>query len=214
MTKLSKRLASLVPFFTDKDKVVDVGCDHGYLSIYLKENNLVESVIASDVNEKALSFAIDNIKESGLDIPTVISDGIDGIDLREVNCIVMSGMGTATILHILEDKDKLKHINKIIVQSNNNHDILRKELNKKGYYLEKEEAVYDRGKWYLSMLFIKTNKKNSDLEIKYGLLNNADYIRYLIDKYSGINRRIPDVEDREEINKVIHDLKEILREKS
>ncbi len=214
MTKLSKRLASLVPFFTDKDKVVDVGCDHGYLSIYLKENNLVESVIASDVNEKALSFAIDNIKESGLDIPTVISDGIDDIDLREVNCIVMSGMGTATILHILEDKDKLKHINKIIVQSNNNHDILRKQMNKKGYYLNNEVAVYDRGKWYLSMLFVKSSKRNTDLEIEYGLLTNHDYIRFMVDKLVRINNRIPDLEDREENNKKIYHLKEILREKS
>ncbi len=214
MINLSNRLKSLVPFFDTYDNVVDVGCDHGYLSIYLMENNLVKSVIASDINENALSSAIKNIKEANLDIPTVVSDGIDDIDITNVNCLVISGMGTMTILHILSDSNKLKHIDKIVIQSNNNHDVLRRELNKKGYYLEKEEAVYDRGKWYLSMLFIKTNKKNSDLEIKYGLLNNADYIRYLIDKYSGINRRIPDVEDREENNKVIHELKEILREKS
>lgn len=214
MINLSNRLKSLVPFLDTYDNVVDVGCDHGYLSIYLMENNLVKSVIASDINENALSSAIKNIKEANLDIPTVVSDGIDDIDITNVNCLVISGMGTMTILHILSDSNKLKHIDKIVIQSNNNHDVLRRELNKKGYYLEKEEAVYDRGKWYLSMLFIKTNKKNSDLEIKYGLLNNADYIRYLIDKYSGINRRIPDVEDREENNKVIHELKEILREKS
>ena len=214
MTNLSNRLQSLVPFIDTKDNVVDVGCDHGYLGIYLKENNLANSVIASDINEKALSSAIKNIKDSNVDIKTVVSDGLDNIDLTNVNCLVISGMGTMTVLHILEDSNKLKHIDKIIVQSNNNHDVLRKELNKKGYYLEKEDAVYDRGKWYLSMLFIKTNKKNTSLELKYGLLNNADYIRYLIDKYSGINRRIPNVEDREENSKVIHDLKEILREKS
>ena len=214
MIKLSKRLASLVPFFTEKDKVVDVGCDHGYLSIYLKENNIVESVIASDVNENALSVARSNIEESGLDIPVVISDGIDNINLNEINCVVMSGMGTATILHILEDKDKLKHINKIIVQSNNNHDILRREMNKKGYYLSNEIAVYDKGKWYLSMVFIKSSKRNTDLELEYGLLNNHDYIRFLVDKYTRINNRIPDLEDREENNKKIYHLKEILREKS
>ena len=214
MINLSNRLQSLVPFIDKEDNVVDVGCDHGYLSIYLKENDLVKSVIASDINENALKSAIKNIQDSNLDIPTIVSDGIKDVDISNVNCLVISGMGTMTVLHILEDSNKLKHINKIIVQSNNNHDILRRELNKKGYYLEQEDAVYDRGKWYLSMLFVKTNKKNTDLEIKYGLLKNHDYIRYLIDKYTSINRRIPGVEDREENNKVIHDLKEILREKS
>ena len=206
MTNLSKRLASLVSFFNDKDRVVDVGCDHGYLSIYLKENNLVESIIASDVNENALNVAKENIKECGLDIPTVLSDGIDNVDI--------TGMGTATILHILEDGNKLKQINKIIIQSNNNHDILRRQMNKRGYYLSEEVAVYDRGKWYLSMLFIKSGKKNTDLELEYGLLNNRDYVRFLIDKYTRINNRIPDLEDREENNKKIYHLKEILREKS
>ena len=214
MTNLSKRLASLVSFFNDKDRVVDVGCDHGYLSLYLKENNLVESIIASDVNENALNVAKENIKESGLDIPTVLSDGIDNVDITGINCLVMSGMGTATVLHILEDSNKLKQINKIIVQSNNNHDILRKQMNKKGYYLSEEIAVYDRGKWYLSMLFIKSGKKNTDLELEYGLLNNRDYVRFLIDKYTRINNRIPDLEDREEKKKKIYHLKEILREKS
>ena len=214
MTNLSKRLASLVSFFNEKDRVVDVGCDHGYLSIYLKENNLVESIIASDVNENALNVAKENIKECGLDIPTVLSDGIDNVDITGINCLVMSGMGTATILHILEDGNKLKQINKIIIQSNNNHDILRRQMNKRGYYLSEEVAVYDRGKWYLSMLFIKSGKKNTDLELEYGLLNNRDYVRFLIDKYTRINNRIPDLEDREENNKKIYHLKEILREKS
>lgn len=214
MTKLSKRLASLVPFFDTKDNVVDVGCDHGYLGIYLMKNNLVKSVIASDINEKALSFAKTNIEKSGLDIPTFISDGIDSIDLSKINCLVMSGMGTMTILHILEDNNKLKRVNKIIVQSNNNHDILRTELNKKGYYLSEETAVYDRGKWYLSMLFIKSSQRNTKLELEYGLLKNSDYIRHLIDKYTRINNRIPDIEDREELVKQIYYLKEILREKS
>ena len=153
MTKLSKRLESLIPFLDKEDNVADVGCDHGYFSIYVKENNLVQSIIATDINENALSYAIRNIQDSGLDIPTFISDGINDIDLININCLVISGMGTMTVLHILEDPSKLKRINKVIVQANNNHDLLRKGMNEKGYYLDKETAVYDRGKWYLSMLF-------------------------------------------------------------
>ena len=41
MTKISNRLKSIVKFVEKKDSVVDVGCDHGLLSIYLVENELV-----------------------------------------------------------------------------------------------------------------------------------------------------------------------------
>ena len=38
MTNISKRLKSIVSFVDKDDSVVDVGCDHGLLSIYLVEN--------------------------------------------------------------------------------------------------------------------------------------------------------------------------------
>ena len=40
MSKLSKRLESLALLVDKKDSIVDVGCDHGLLSIYLVENKL------------------------------------------------------------------------------------------------------------------------------------------------------------------------------
>lgn len=191
MTKISKRLESLVSFVDKKDRIVDVGCDHGYLSIYLKENNLCENIIATDVNKNALQNAIDNISRRNLDIETYLSDGINDIDLKMINTILISGMGTATILHILEDDEKLKNINKLIIQSNNDYEILRRELNKKGYYLKEEKAVCDNKKWYLSMLFEKNNKVNSEMELVYGFLNNQNYSRYLLDYYNNILKKVP-----------------------
>ena len=136
MIKLSKRLQVLADFVESSDYVVDIGCDHGLLSIYLKENKKCMNIIASDINENALKNAVINIKKRNLNIETVLSDGLEKIDIEKVNTIIISGMGTSTILHILEDKDKLKGINKIIIQSNNNHDILRFKLNEIGYYLD------------------------------------------------------------------------------
>ena len=191
MTKLSKRLQSLAEFVVKTDKAVDIGCDHGYLSIYLKENNLVKEIIASDINENALASAKENIKKRKLDIKTILSDGLNNIEIKDFNTLIISGMGTSTILHILDNKDKLKKINKLIIQSNNDHKILRKELNKLGYYLEDEKYVYDKKKWYVSSLFIKSKKKNTDTEIEYGFLNNEDYNNYLVLQEKLIIKKIP-----------------------
>ena len=191
MSKLSKRLESLALLVDKKDSIVDVGCDHGLLSIYLVENKLCKKVIASDVNQNALNSAIKNISLRKLDIETVLSDGIEQVNLKGINTLIISGMGTSTILHILSDDNKLKKINKLILQSNNDHELLRSELNRKGYFLEKEVVLKDKGKWYVTMLFVKSNEVNTKKVIKYGYLNNEEYNTYLVDYYKKIYKKIP-----------------------
>ena len=191
MTRISKRLKAITIFLDKKDSLVDVGCDHALLSLYLEENDLVDKVIASDINQNALNNAIDNIKKRNSNIKTYLSDGIDDVPLKGINTIIISGMGTRTILHILRDNNKLNNINKIIIQSNNDYEILRKEMNNKGYYLEDEEYTYDKNIWYVTCFFSKRNKKNLSKEIKYGFLTNDDYNEYLINKERIIFHKIP-----------------------
>ncbi len=191
MSKLSPRLFALTGYVEKGDSIVDVGCDHGLLSIYLYENKLCKNIIASDINEKALQNAIENISKRQLNIKTVLSDGICNVELEGINTLIISGMGTGTILHILEDRNRLTHINKLIIQSNNDHQLLRNELNKKGYYLQSETVTNDKNKWYVTCLFIKSSKKNSKKEIKYGYLNNLEYVKYLYDFNKKIYKKIP-----------------------
>lgn len=191
MTRISNRLKAIVKFVDKKDSLVDVGCDHGLLSIYLYENKLVKKVIASDINQNALNSAINNINIRKLNIETVLSDGINNVNLKGINTLVISGMGTNTILHILSDSKKLKNINKLILQSNNDHELLRRELNNKGYYLEDEVYTFEKDKWYVTCKFVKDNRFNDVNVIKYGFLNNCDYVNYLINKEKDIIKRIP-----------------------
>ena len=209
MSSLSKRLKTITEFLNKDDSLVDVGCDHGLLSIYLIENNLVKKVIASDVNANALSSAINNISKANLDIETVLSDGIRDVDLNGINTLVIAGMGASTIRHILSDGDRLKNIDKIITQSNNDHEMLREFMNKIGYFLDNELYVLDKGKWYVTSSFVKSNKKNSKSIIKYGLLNNKEYNQYMIDSKEAILDKIPfsSIEARELLIKEIEELK-------
>ncbi|MBQ4032160.1 MAG: SAM-dependent methyltransferase [Bacilli bacterium] len=209
MSNLSKRLKTIIEFLNKEDSVVDVGCDHGLLSIYIKENEIVKKVIASDVNPNALASAIKNINEANIDIQTVLSDGIRDVDLSGINTLVIAGMGTSTIKHILADTDKLKHINKIVTQSNNDHEMLRSFMNDIGYYLSNELYIFDKGKWYVTSCFVKDTKKNSKSVLKYGLLNNNEYNKYLIQSKETILDKIPlsSVEARDSLIKEIEDLK-------
>ena len=148
MIKISKRLKSIADFIDDNSSLVDIGCDHGLLDIYLVQSKENIKVIASDINKNALDNAINNIKKYKLnnDIKTILSNGLDNIDTKGLNTIVISGMGTHTIVGILyNNMRKLKNINTLVIQSNNDLDFLRYKVNKLGYKIVDEALVEDAG---------------------------------------------------------------------
>ena len=63
---LSPRLLACCNFVTRGDRVADIGCDHGYLGIYLLTKGIAASVIASDVKEGPLQSAIRNSEKFGV----------------------------------------------------------------------------------------------------------------------------------------------------
>lgn len=181
----SKRLLAIASFIEKNDSVLDLGCDHGYLAIYLKKNNLCKNVIASDISSNALDFAKNNIKKYQVDIKTYLSDGLNNIkDFYDT--IVIAGMGTHSIIKILNDKELPP---KIILASNNDYPLLRKFMNSIGYYLEKELVVLEKDKYYIVMLYIIKEKKLKKTEILFGKNNNIEYYQYLYDKNLSILKR-------------------------
>ena len=61
---LSTRLLGCAGFVNRGDRVADIGCDHGYLSIHLLTNGIAKSCIASDVAEGPLQSAMRNARNS------------------------------------------------------------------------------------------------------------------------------------------------------
>ena len=183
MIKISKRLEVIAKYVSDDSKVVDIGCDHGLLDIYLYNNKKDISIIASDVNKNALNNAIKNIEKYKLrdKIEVVISDGLDNIDSNNIDTIVMAGMGAHTIVGILySNTKKLKNVNDIIIQSNNDIDFLREKITKIGYYIESEELVKDASIIYTVIKFKKGHRFYTKKQLYFGpclMKDNSDLFR-------------------------------------
>ena len=187
--KLSLRLQAIADLVKENTKIVDVGCDHGLLDIYLtKEKNV--KCIASDNKQSCLDNAINNIKKYNLEdkIETVLSEGLEKIDTEQLDTVIISGMGTSTILNIIKEKN----ISHMIIQSNNNLYELRKKITKLGYYITNEVVVLDY-KYNLIVEFKKGTKKYNNFELKYGPIllknDNKEYFNYLYNKLLEIKNK-------------------------
>jgi len=171
MNNLSKRLKEIADYVPDDVKIVDIGCDHALLDIYLYKNRKNIKIIASDVNKNALGQAKKNIIKYGLEdiIETRISNGLDNISKDEIDAVVISGMGAHTIVGILHmNRKKLINVNNIIVQSNNHIDFLRKRIVELDYYIESEKLVKDNCIIYTIISFKKGKKRYNKQEVYFG----------------------------------------------
>ena len=206
--RLSSRLKQIADFINDEEKIIDIGCDHALLDIYLYENRKKMKIIASDIHEKALNQAKVNIEKYNLQdkIKLRLGDGLDVLKKNEVNTVILSGMGFLTITKILEN-EKLEGINNIVIQSNTDVVKLRKHVIKLGFCIEKEALVKDKDIIYTVIRFTRGNEKYSYDEIYFGpkILENKDELFYeyynkKLLKYENLLLQLP----KYEIKSIIH----------
>lgn len=186
---INLKLKTIASFIAKEDTVLDTCCDHAYLAIYLKQNHLCKEVYASDINPNALDVACKNIRASHVNITTYLSDGFKNINNGDIDTAVIAGVGTNTVLDIIDGAPL--SIKKYIISSNNNQDELRFSLYQRGLYIQEEKAILDKGKFYVIMLVTKNYIKENKLSFKYGKSNNRDYFLYLIKKEQDVLAKIP-----------------------
>ena len=106
---ISKRLLACCGFVAPGERVADIGCDHGYLSIYLLTQGIARSVIAADIREQPLLSAVRNAQKFGVRdrIEFYLSDGVRSIP-RDFDTMVCAGMGADTMISIIEAAPWLK----------------------------------------------------------------------------------------------------------
>ncbi len=170
MIKLSPRLKQIANYVEDH-AIIDIGCDHGLLDVYLAETKENIQIIASDINQNALNNAKKNIHKYHVEdkVTTILSDGLKQIDPGSISTLIISGMGSHTIAGILyQSQKKLKTIQTLILQSNNDLDFLRYKVTKLGYYIEKEELVRDAGIIYTIIVFRKGHRFYTKKQLYFG----------------------------------------------
>lgn len=148
---LSKRLQSLTDMVSRGKTVVDVGCDHGFVSIYLIQHGISPKVLAMDVRKGPLSRAQEHIAEYGLEnyIETRLSDGLLEFREGEAQSLVCAGMGGKLMMKILtESEKKAKALDELILQPQSELPAFRRFLKAEGYRTLDEHILCEDGKFY------------------------------------------------------------------
>jgi len=226
--KLSPRLKAIAGLVDKNSIVADIGTDHGYIPVYLVENNISNKVIASDINEGPLESAISYVKKKKLtdNIELRLGNGIKTINEFEVDTCIIAGMGGILISEILESsKGIARTIEKFILQPMVASYELRKYLYENNYKIAKETLAKENERYY-KILLVEHGKDSLEddiyLEVGKKIIEEkhflfVDFLDKKIKKYNIIleniktNSSIINNEKYDEIVTKIEKLKDVKR---
>ena len=179
MINLSKRLEKIASYIDKEDIVLDVGCDHALLDIYLSKK-YSKVFYASDLRESALDMARANVKKYNANkVILKCGNGLEPLkECKDVNTIILSGMGYMSIINILK-KIKNSNINKLVVQSNSNPEKVRKFILKNGFYISNESVVLDRNIYYIVTSYKRGKRKYNKFQKEIGMISGNDLDKYI-----------------------------------
>lgn len=149
--KLSDRVCHIVDLVPECDSMADVGCDHALISIYLREIGRVKKVIASDLREKPLENARENVEKKGLttDFQFRLCDGLSAYKPHEVETILISGLGGILMKEVLDKgKEVVKSATYLILEPQSDVYLVRKWLREEGFVIKEERFAREGIKYY------------------------------------------------------------------
>ncbi len=150
--KLSARLREAASLVSVRTTAADIGTDHGYIPVWLCEQNRVRKAIAMDLREGPLQRARDHIREAGLEerIETRLSDGMAALLPGEADCAVITGMGGILISRILRQTPDVTHsLQELVLGPQSDEDLVRRTLLDMGFRIDREKMLKEDGKYYM-----------------------------------------------------------------
>ena len=163
---LSDRLLACCGFVPPGDRVADVGCDHGYLSIHLLQTGIASHVYASDVRPGPLSSAKRNADIYGITekIAFFLSDGVQNLP-RDFDTMVCAGMGGDTMISILSAAPWLQGGDyRLILQCQSKTPLLRRYLSENGWEIKQETVLRD-GRFLYTVMEVLWNPEAPRLTV-------------------------------------------------
>ena len=151
---INRRLLCCADLVAPGASVYDVGCDHGYLGIYLLTQGLAAHVTASDLRPKPLQRARENARRFGVyqQMEFICCNGLQAMDGSQGDTIVIAGMGGDAIAGILEACTWVKDsAYRLILQPQSSGNDLRRYLGSHGFAIRREQLVQDGGFVYSVM---------------------------------------------------------------
>lgn len=151
---LSDRMRAVAGLVQPCESIADIGCDHGYVAMELVRNKTCRHVIAMDINSGPLECAKRNIADYDMQdyIETRLSDGVSALRAGEAQGIICAGMGGKLVISILEQgKKQIRDMRQIILQPQSELSEVRGYLREKGYLIDREDIIYEDGKYYPMM---------------------------------------------------------------
>ena len=175
MIRLSARMEAVAALCEKGSCGADVGCDHGYVSIYLVQRGVFESMLAMDLREGPLSAARQHVDEEGLGgkIECRLSDGLSQYCEGEADALICAGMGGELMRRILSDgAGKLDGIRQLVLQPQSEVRQLREYLRDNGYKITAEDMIFEDGKYYPMFRAVpgewEAEAEDEELFLEYG----------------------------------------------
>ena len=205
---LSDRLLACCAFVRPGDRVADVGCDHGYLSIHLLQTGIASHVYASDVRPGPLSSAKRNAASYGVtqNIDFFLSDGVQNLP-RDFDTLVCAGMGGDTMVSILSAAPWLKNsCYRLILQCQSKTPGLRQYLSENGWAISRETVLRD-GRFLYTVMEVQWNPEAPKLTVGQTYFSPAlcrctapeaaEYYRWVVDGLRLAVQHRPDAENQQ-----------------
>ncbi len=128
MSGMNDRLRAIALYIEQGETMADIGTDHGFLPLFLREKDICPKVIMTDISDKSLQKARENAgtQQPCSNVCFRTGSGLSVIGPGEVDTIVIAGMGGLLITDILsEDTEKTCSFGKFILQPRSNSGRLR-----------------------------------------------------------------------------------------
>ena len=161
---LSERLLCIARQVRAGQTLADVGCDHGYLPIYLVQKGCMQRAIAMDINEGPLQRASEHIEQEALGsyIETRQSDGLEKLIPGEADAVIIAGMGGNLMMDILTRGEAVvRTLEQLILEPQSELAGVRTFLREHDYFIEDEDLVLEDCKYYPILRVLP--KKTSDV---------------------------------------------------